>query len=1037
SKPLKDEYLYLFSKFDTDGFAPRGSAGQGDFDGQGSYFPDTLLPRQKTIAVHSARFGEVVFLRPKLATGDKNMLACRGQTIRVRTTKVFNVLFTLGAAHHGQHGGWVEFRFADGSTARAPFGLSDWFQEPAYGEEVAFRGTYTAPRGRTTTSRTTTSRGPIHLWLQRTPVPVEKRITAITLPDLPNAKIIGLSLGRRDGVSLATREATAAPEPAPVAIFSEEGFPYFRSPGTLSPERIQTALERAGIVSRHLSVAHLKDPNVLSPERFPVLVLPYGNTFPVAAEGNLRRYRQGGGATVHSGVPFTQPVEENPYGGWIHLGHTNAHLGFQDDKGLGVGGFVSVAPARLLPRPELEAWGLGGLPWERYRERLAYITGGVQVLNPKSFPEGTRVIPLIGLERQAAGPLAAVVIHGEGAFRGCIDVWTSTMPIWFESEGRHTALHLELVVRGTAWCLKEKKKIGEEEWRRIARPVRPEELRPSTRETPEGLGSALPTSLARRGTVRWVALKGLSPAERVLLASAQGLLHQRAGHSLYLAGTDADRGWLNFLQGEKYFDKVQKLNVSDVFSLLGHRRAVVVDPDVYGSLNLATMVAAVEGLLVAYPGVVDRHGLEVAFDLRGTFESGPEMVRWALENLRPSLDPGLLASYPPTADTWRVRDYLIARKIFTFWVPSPYERSGFRASAAREQELVSGLLAETPLMTPVIGRLGTAQRRGVGSSVGRDLLARHGKFLVRVSDIANLSLSSGIEARKKPAPATESNVVKLERDKVYVSYATAVASLPALGNLEGRYRVRPRPSRTGASSTTRGATPLATAAATSRGAPRSKAPRPSSLDPAVSALLPVHVGLYVETTALEPPTGSAWSEPIDLESFGAAFGDRGQERALDALAGTLARRLEIGARKYLTIGSLEGDSGRLERLLGKLPAESGVFAGYRASARRGVLDALEMVGDVPVFHDVGAAELQPLLVNGEVRDLFRPLFPLFLYTTESVYRNLERRGQLGDHVVVVRPAELVSLARRSAERRRFERLDLVRSGSTWKYHDRG
>ena len=42
--------------------------------------------------------------------------------------------------------------------------------------------------------------------------------------------------------------------------------------------------------------------------------------------------------------------------------------------------------------------------------------------------------------------------------------------------------------------------------------------------------------------------------------------------------------------------------------------------------------------------------------------------------------------------------------------------------------------------------------------------------------------------------------MKLERDKVYVSYATAVASLPALGNLEGRYRVRPRPSRTGASS---------------------------------------------------------------------------------------------------------------------------------------------------------------------------------------------------------------------------------------------
>lgn len=93
-----DEYLYLTSHFDTDGFAPRG-AKQGDLDGQGNAFPEDALPNARLMEIVSARLGTVRFLRPPLKADAKNLVTMRGQTIRVRTKRQFNVLLFLGAAH--------------------------------------------------------------------------------------------------------------------------------------------------------------------------------------------------------------------------------------------------------------------------------------------------------------------------------------------------------------------------------------------------------------------------------------------------------------------------------------------------------------------------------------------------------------------------------------------------------------------------------------------------------------------------------------------------------------------------------------------------------------------------------------------------------------------------------------------------------------------------------------------------------------------------------------------------------------------------
>ena len=72
----RDDYLYLTSKFDTDGFAKTNRPGEGNFNGQGEIILVNGLPEGRTVTVRSARFGPVVFLRPGTEGDKKNMVAC-------------------------------------------------------------------------------------------------------------------------------------------------------------------------------------------------------------------------------------------------------------------------------------------------------------------------------------------------------------------------------------------------------------------------------------------------------------------------------------------------------------------------------------------------------------------------------------------------------------------------------------------------------------------------------------------------------------------------------------------------------------------------------------------------------------------------------------------------------------------------------------------------------------------------------------------------------------------------------------------------
>ena len=363
--PPRDEYLYLNSFFDVDGFAPGGRGPEGNLGGTGTSFPASGLPEGRTVQVHSTRFGKVTFLRPQTDGHKKNMIAADGQKIRVRTSKVFNTLFVLGTAHHGGHAGWVEFEFEGGEKGRGPLAFSDWYAVADFGEEEAF--TARSPTGNAFGNK-------VRLFLQYTPIPRARKLRFITLPELPRVKITALTLGWRDGVEPIEPRRPDPVEPAPVAIFSEPAFPYSHAVRRIAPEALAEGFRRVGIPTALLNVEQLAEPRIFNSKSFPVLVHPYGRVFPHAAADALRRFRSEGGISVHTGPPFVVAAVKSPYGGWTYLRKSSRDTGkVTDFIDPGKPGYLGSGQAREGGGAPLEAtdllrsWGLGGIDWKDFR----------------------------------------------------------------------------------------------------------------------------------------------------------------------------------------------------------------------------------------------------------------------------------------------------------------------------------------------------------------------------------------------------------------------------------------------------------------------------------------------------------------------------------------------------------------------------------------------------------------------------------------------------------------------------------------------
>lgn len=94
-----------------------------------------------------------------------------------------------------------------------------------------------------------------------------------------------------------------------VAIFFEPLFPRFGATSNFHPQFIYQYLQRLGIASDLINADQLSDPKHFNPQRYAILIYPYGNTFPLEAVENIKHFHRSGGSIIAVSVPFCHPCK--------------------------------------------------------------------------------------------------------------------------------------------------------------------------------------------------------------------------------------------------------------------------------------------------------------------------------------------------------------------------------------------------------------------------------------------------------------------------------------------------------------------------------------------------------------------------------------------------------------------------------------------------------------------------------------------------------------------------------------------------------
>jgi hypothetical protein len=1064
--PPGDEFLYLHSRADRDGFAPADSSGQGDFDGHGAYFSDDLLPSTPRFTVRSDAFGNVVFLRPRTGAGEKNFVTPRGQRIPISTRNVFDAVLVLGSAHDGHHSGDVIFEFQDGSKAKSSLGLSDWALEPRFGEETAFEGVYR--QGTTNVSFRT------RLWIQRISIPEAKVLRSITLPRLPKVAIASISLVRRDGYERPALISSppASAESASVAIFAEPGFPSLYAPAGLSPELVRGALEAAGISAALVPLATLQDRTVLEPSRYPVVVNVYGGAFPVAAAPALAAFADAGGVLVHVGAPYALGVTRTSSGEWLRWVHagdaSGAGAGLVSPFSLAASTFDLRAPVALgsagrefVVVKAASAHGYDAVPWPRYRAGTDALDGtGPWALDARisgTLAAGltAKFTPLVhGRFQNARNFALAWKVSGPNGER--LEICTASSPLLLDGAVADVGLHADLIVKSAAFALNERGRID----RAVFDAIRTRAWEPSSSSVPvprvdvtaKHEAELFTRRTATAASVHRLALAPLTPGERILAASAQGLLHRDIAKNgvLFLDASGLAANSLAPAIAPDELARAEPIDLAAVLGRVGHRRAVIVDPELFGSLDLATMAAAVEGALVAYPAAIETHSLEIAVDLRGLFSTYEEMLAWSERSLRPHLDSSLVVLSPPESSSWELRDLVIAKKAPIIWLPT-LDQVSVRVSAQAAELDARAFLATLPPLTRVV----VGARAGGTSSPGARLARSFGSVVHELGAADNASLLGGIGTATESPNVPPPRVIELDPAKVYI----AVVGTPLrLGNAGASAAANSPPL---SPEPTVPADPTARRAAAPAAAGIAAAPAPVEASAGVAVTTPATAPTAAPVVALAPSfeAGFAAAFPVaadrsrkgrsappgvliarsGLDGFAHAFGSR-RDEILTARFRDLAREIEsLGASHLMIDGDPSSifDVPTISGLYSQLAENTAIVITHDANSSPSVLTASELIGGRVVLHVLEAAAITAAL-DPTARSELQPLFPLFFAIDEATYSALASQGLLGgDGIVVGRIDEIAPLARSVLADRHVRGTIAIDYGAEWRYHDRG
>jgi hypothetical protein len=141
----------------------------------------------------------------------------------------------------------------------------------------------------------------------------------------------------------------APPPSARAAVLDEPGMPMRGCPSV--PGVIAEILADAGVQVQRISAAELADPLVLSKQRFDMVVLPSGPTFPVAARESLTQFLRAGGDLVTLGGYAFENLVRQVDGQWTgeqELLDAKLLAVTRDDQSfVSDGGFEDASPAPI------------------------------------------------------------------------------------------------------------------------------------------------------------------------------------------------------------------------------------------------------------------------------------------------------------------------------------------------------------------------------------------------------------------------------------------------------------------------------------------------------------------------------------------------------------------------------------------------------------------------------------------------------------------------------------------------------------------
>ncbi|MHB1456598.1 MAG: GxGYxYP domain-containing protein, partial [Armatimonadota bacterium] len=285
---------------------------------------------------------------------------------------------------------------------------------------------------------------------------------------------------------------------------------------------------------------------------------------------------------------------------------------------------------------------------------------------------------------------------------------------------------------------------------------------------PNPLPEIFPTSKKPASTLDYMDISNLAPDWQLLLQSLQGIVN-REKPVLYLKTCPQDGFWMDWIIKQGWVKSLNK--ITDPKLLLKKyiskiNGAVVTDPTLASSKNIATMVAGVKNVVVVSPRLAKQLSLPIREDLRGMFKNDAQGYRWAFDNMWDKMNHNLAACLWPHANG--VRDYLVQNKVFIFWIPGPIDGAKKTSAPEEQMRFVEELLSKMPANTPIMGYSFAGVDIGIGEGGGVGLMAEFGKYLVGSISTANISVHSGFKVppfkQKKADPAP-----KLQKDKVYIT----------------------------------------------------------------------------------------------------------------------------------------------------------------------------------------------------------------------------------------------------------------------------